>query len=130
MSSQLTKFEIINETLAFYSEDVNRRAIKKTGNYCEYLTEDGKKCAVGRCMTSEALNEYGDYMGTIDSLIIEDPKQINLDDLLEEKYRGHEEEFWSNLQRIHDKPENWNEAGLTFEGMNNVEKIKEMYKED
>ena len=46
------KLEILEETIAYYSEDPNRRSISEDGDGCYYLhPENGNRCAVGRCLT-------------------------------------------------------------------------------
>lgn len=46
-----TKTQIIEETANFYNSG-NRAAVEteNTTNTCEYLTKDGRMCAVGRCL--------------------------------------------------------------------------------
>ena len=46
----MTKKEIIMNTYNFYKDNLDKFAVDDLGN-CRYLTEDGKKCAVGRYMT-------------------------------------------------------------------------------
>ena len=55
-----TKTQIIHETVDFYSKNTSeRRAIeidkKHQDSSCQYLTKNGKKCAVGRCISDKIL---------------------------------------------------------------------------
>lgn len=104
---QKTIEEIVNETLAYYEEDPRRRAVTLEG--CEYLTEDGRMCAVGRCLHGDAdartLKNYASCIyrsnaGLPSRSHYRDP--LILDDLLKEEYRGHPVAFWDSLQRLHD----------------------------
>lgn len=59
---QLTAVEIINETVAYYSEDTSRRGITYTGFgdlKCVYITAGGQMCAVGRCLIEADKAGYG-----------------------------------------------------------------------
>lgn len=104
-----TAREILEETAAFYTSE-NRAVVKGGhGNHgsvsCHYLTNDGKMCAVGRCLIdpSEITNEP----------VIDIPQ---LEDRLKSEYRGHPIDFWSDLQDLHDSPNNWNREGLSTQG--------------
>lgn len=121
-----TKLEIIDETVAYYTEDVNRRAI--SGIICEYLTEDGRMCAVGRCMIAPK-QEFKGVCSNIytyengEAETIEEP----LDNLLKKEYRGHNIDFWKDLQLLHDCNTNWNNYGLSSTGIFLVNELKEKY---
>jgi hypothetical protein len=113
----LTKLEILNETIAFYNADVTKRSKNKSAD-CSYNGVDGKHCAVGRCLLPEyhAQGETlkGNHLGIL-TLYMRNNK-ANLDEMLQEKYRGHENDFWLSLQDLHDKEELWDNAGLNADG--------------
>lgn len=109
-----TKLEIIDETVDFYSEDVNRRAVRDGGN-CEYLTDDGKMCAVGRCFTKEGLLRYKDELGGFNKYMMHH---------LKEEYRIEDDQFWSDLQYLHDMNRHWDENGLNENGKEYLCRIK------
>jgi hypothetical protein len=139
-----TAIEIIDETVAFYSEDVKRRAVlygadaAKVRGYinpdgpeyinssvCMYITDDGRSCAFGRCMTSPDKTIAG-----IDTLIYNKKKSDGIsgvDDLLKEEYSGHSVNFWCALQDLHDEKIYWDDDGLSQTGMERVEKLKEKW---
>lgn len=100
-----TAREIIEETAAFYTSE--NRAKPDNGRRCQYLTKDGRMCAVGRCLTDPARIE-GNYI-FLQSI-------PNLDDELKPEYRGHPINFWQDLQRLHDYTFNWNNEGLSNDG--------------
>lgn len=122
MEKQLTKLEILEETVAFYSEDTSRRAYTKNVG-CEYNTSDGRHCAVGRCFNENIQALGDDYSGNqvgIDAI-------LDFDSLLQDKYKGHNIEFWSYLQLLHDIDDNWDKKGLTKIGLDEVENLKEIF---
>jgi hypothetical protein len=130
-----SKIEIIDETVAYYSEDPNRRAVVMTT--CKYRTPDGRMCAFGRCMTEESLELYGDFQGGVMRLLLKCYDRPLSDVILlttvintplKEEYQGHELTFWTNIQRLHDDFDYWNSDGLTEEGKEYVEVMKNKYK--
>lgn len=102
-----TKKEIIDETVAYYCEDVTRRAIDLDSGRCDYLTEDNKMCAVGRCFEKEGLARYSGQL---------EPFSLNMFKFLKEEYRIELYDFWKHLQEFHDTPVYWDKEGLTEKG--------------
>jgi hypothetical protein len=100
-----TKREIIKETSTFYNSC--NRASDENGT-CVYINrETNAMCAVGRCMTEEAIKKYGSFEGTAfrfdEYLKIHITGSIiGLDAVLKEEYQGHSYEFWGDLQKLHD----------------------------
>lgn len=121
----LTKLEILNETISFYSEDTNRRAIDINGT-CMYNTIDNKHCAVGRCLTEDIQSKGIDFIYNT-SGVYKLNEEFILDNILQPQYKGHESSFWSKLQNLHDEPKHWNENGLTSSGKIFVERIKKEF---
>ena len=116
---QLTKEEILNETVDYYKN--HPRSITGAGaggsdmsmiSSCMYnSTIDGQEthCAVGRCFNDEVKNtNLGDLANemTVDELL-EKLGLLTVDDLLEDKYKGHKITFWRSLQGFHDSSYNW-----------------------
>jgi hypothetical protein len=105
----MTTDEIIIETILFYLEDPARRAQETPSRRCRYLIpEDGRKCAVGRCMTGAALAEFGDTRVDFETLLYDN--SVTADELLLPQYRGHPPEFWLALQTVHDREEVWRDT--------------------
>jgi hypothetical protein len=101
----LSKSEIMDETFEFYGSDPTRRATNDRGG-CQYITDNGNMCAVGRCMTEEAIEEYGSFSNDVSDLAWESSGQYDsIDALLKPEYQGHKVEFWQNLQVYHDEDE-------------------------
>lgn len=87
---RLTKIEIIDETLEFYK--TNPRATDSKDN-CMYLDpKTGNKCAYGRCMIDARFLVNSGRTA----------QAVHRDTLLLERYRGHDECFWGDIQDIHD----------------------------
>jgi hypothetical protein len=102
-----TEAEIVIETLQFYLADpAARRAKSWDGPSCHYAMpgEPSRRCAVGRCMTEEAVKEVGSYMGEVGFLVDDHGA---LDRMLREEYRGLSEDFWRQLQTLHDEDCYW-----------------------
>lgn len=124
----MTKIEIIDETVKFYGEDFKRRAVEDGS--CLYTTADGRNCAVGRCLlgkykkVSMPWNKGLSPINVADCIGMED-----MDSLLLKKYRGHDTEFWGEIQSFHDDSRNWSEKGLTSQGQVVELRLKEHFKE-
>jgi hypothetical protein len=91
------------------------------GISCRYKNDAGNMCAVGRCLTEEALNDFNIYERTertfgitVLPTVITD-KYSDFDSMFQEKYQGIHEQVWGFMQGLHDD-ENWDENGLNDEG--------------
>jgi hypothetical protein len=114
-----TKHQIIDETVAYYSEDTKRRAV--TGQSCHYFQkETGNMCAVGRCANDPQKLDGSCYFKTLSA-------KLSDEEIFKPEYRGHSVEFWSDLQFLHDENSHWDEKGLTPEGKEYVKNLKENY---
>jgi hypothetical protein len=122
-----TKAELIGlleETVAYYNSDPERRGIDYETGDCHYLTEDNQMCAVGRCMTDKALEELGDVKGSYPDLKAQ-ANRINIE-LFKEQYRGFPFQLWVDLQLLHDSRDNWDSVGITKKGVEIMGKIREL----
>jgi hypothetical protein len=121
-----TKIEIIEETVAYYSE--NPRSVKYGSlSKCVYLNENGNKCAFSRCCTDEGvtwLHEQIDVIEEGDSVIQHFLKH------LKPEYQGHDFEFWKDIQRLHDNKGYWvnGNGKLNERGETCVNWLKNKYK--
>ena len=99
---------LLDETVNYYAEDSSRRATDDLDG-CQYLTEEGSMCAVGRCINQDMM-DYKQYNNgiSVDTLIGK-----LTDNVFKEEYQGYDIKFWALLQNLHDDGCNWNENGLT-----------------
>lgn len=111
----MTTLEIIEETVAYYAADPKRRAVTENGG-CDYITDDGRMCAFGRCEINPIQHSQG--IGAR----FDNDEQI--ENVLKPEYRGQDPYFWRSLQALHDESNNWDETGLTKGGQKEVEKLK------
>ena len=126
----MKKVDIINETIKFYSKDPSRRSTK--AKKCLYKGPNDKRCAFGRCMTEEALKLIDEKTNgqllsfLIDTLSYNSDDIKELDDIVQDKYKGHDIEFWKDLQLLHDDELNWNtdeNKGLSMVGKREAKEL-------
>ena len=131
----MTKTDIINETINFYKKS-NRGYIQGS---CQYYTEEGNMCAVGRCMISPEDSQVKYGMGTIRGVVCRlnnidlttpesDLDTKSVDQLLKPEYHGHNVGFWTDLQMLHDESSNWDDDGLTISGRAEANKLLTKYR--
>lgn len=123
MSSGERMIAVLNDTVKYYSEDVNRRAAGK-GNYadtCVYTTIEGNHCGVGRFLKEKYQTyefSYNNGMGAKGLFEIYDRDVIlknNVSDL--------PVIFWASIQRLHDAGINWDKNGITKNGEDYADNI-------
>ena len=131
---QKTKKEIILETAEFYGSDPSRRAVVQQDGRakCRYLTEDGRKCAVGRCLIEGGKIFHGDSVDAQEAMSAELANMpvndiTNLQDVLMPEYRGHDIYFWERLQGFHDCDNHFTDTGLSEDGQWNLEFLLKQY---
>jgi hypothetical protein len=111
-----TAREIITETFEYYNADPSRRGLDSMEG-CVYISQDGTKCAVGRCMTPYALEAILRAEGEV-GFCNGDPVPTNLDNFLMPEYRGHPVRLWELLQDFHDThslwPRSWDSVADTI----------------
>lgn len=103
--------EYLDSKVAYYSEDVTRRAIE--GSRCKYLTHDGRKCAIGLDMDAEhkSYKQVCWQNINVSALIREYPT------ILPAEVVELGADFLLNVQKLHDGNENWGyTTGLTGRG--------------
>jgi len=102
----MTKKEIILETVEYYKN--NNRAVDDKSKTCYYVLPDNNRCAVGRCLNSKTIKKEKKKMTVGDIGFLIDIHHVDsLDELLKEKYKGHDEIFWNDLQDLHDSSFYW-----------------------
>lgn len=92
----MDKRQFILDTLLPYKEDITKCAVIKYGS-CEYLTDDGRKCAVGMHMKPGPWQLYvGDVVDLFEEYNSED---ILTDDALSMRFTAYD---WKPIQKYHD----------------------------
>ena len=123
----MKKVEIIKMVANHY--DNSNRGVGEFG--CVYFNSNtGNKCAVGMCMTNEALDEFGEFDDSAHGLnehIVEQGREFDL--MLKPEFRGHAVDFWDLLQNFHDTNDNWCYRGLTDEGRKNLDYLIEKFED-
>ena len=104
----MTAMQLVRETLMAYIKWPTKLRGKQLG-ICRYITDDGRKCAVGRCMLNPREHACA---ATVTSLSY----RYNFDDLLKPEYRGFPIQLWEELQTFHDYDGNWTNKGLSARG--------------
>lgn len=115
-----TKQDYINlleETIQYYSE--NPRGINDTVGLCQYKTDEGYFCPVGRCLTEEAFNNQ--YI--LDNKGVRELDSSTFQTLVKPQYKNFKLEFWQELQRVHNRNENWNKDGLSDKGEKHMKTV-------
>lgn len=110
----LTKVQIINETVEYYSN--NPRGLDSSGHCTYYNKRTESMCAVGRCLELDEAKKLANTDITADTI-------PNLDNKLQPPYKGHPVEFWEDLQVLHDTSRYWNNNSITDVGKKAVEII-------
>lgn len=121
----MTKTEIIEETKNFYKKE--NRGFDSSIPSCEYKTPDNCRCAVGRCIKDDEIDEV--QMNMNGSALVPDLFNIYIKDKFKDEYQGHGYQFWCDLQEFHDQAVNWNTDGVSDQGMIVYNKLLEKYKQ-
>lgn len=116
--------EVLLETIHAYTS--NNRGYDEDKAMCVYETEDGKQCAVGRCMTQNGI-AFGKHLvdsgkpSTVAS--VHERSRSGIDTHLKPEYQGLRIEFWKSLQHLHDTSWYWDEMGLSKLGKQKAESL-------
>ncbi len=114
--TQADALALVQETIEFYGKDPEKRRAFVVGwdgrKKCVYVSADGRKCAVGRCLTQPKLirQAIGRDLSVSD---IARFKAGRFQSLFKPEYRGYPLEMWEELQRLHDSERNWSQTGLS-----------------
>ena len=119
----MTKVEIINIVASHYN--LSNRATNHRGQ-CQYITSDGKMCAVGMCIEDDKIQHLKGAIMDVIGLNDEWGLQV----ILKEEYRGHSVDFWTELQALHDIEGHWTDEGLSKEGKKEVAFLIKAYSDD
>lgn len=108
---------VIRETVNHYR--IGNRSVSESS--CEYKNVNGYRCAIGRCLTEEALEDFHSTELISPFAIDMLPRHIavkysDFDSMFQEKYQGVDELVWKHLQMLHDNCVYWDENGLSAKG--------------
>jgi hypothetical protein len=107
--------EVVLETIEYYENNPERRAIDSTTSFCEYYSkETGNMCAVGRCMIDPKQNYDCGVLGLHKNNIEIEEEDVFKE--MKEEYSNIPVRVWLSLQSFHDLSDYWGEEGLTKEG--------------
>ena len=120
MNSVLTYSDVLKETVKFYSENPTQRAIN--GSLCVYRADDGRMCAVGRCLEPSAYDPKWEDQAA--STIID---HLGMEGFKEEYRHLNDPRFWTSLQLFHDSYRYWDNEGLTEKGKKFVKELEDAY---
>ena len=127
---ETSKLEILKETLEFYK--TNPRSVKDGEYYYTLQITQRRKThdPVGRCFFAKYKQENNSL---INKHLFDLNQELNLDEYLLKKYRGHNIIFWLDLQAFHDNDEFWingvNKASLSAHGKERFDFLKKYYNE-
>lgn len=117
--SKEEKLALLEETVAYYTEDVNRRCVVND-KQCAYagstLDKDSDGCAIGRLLDNETklyLDRCHSNRG-VDQVWEHIPENVKV----------YGKELLIQLQQLHDYPAHWDDKGLTIEGKRQYDIIK------
>lgn len=115
----MTQKEFLLDTIAYYSEDTERRCVTEDGCYYSPLTINNKKsdgCAIGRWLDPNvAVN--------LDSLGCKPVINYVVTSVLPEKLLKLGVDFLKDIQELHDEDTYWYSDGLSRYGKNKVNSI-------
>lgn len=111
-----SKAWVLQDTINFYT--LENRAVD-CFEKCQYLTEDGKKCAIGRYLKKGHEKELMECPKSVEAF-------LNISafaKIIPSWMKKIEPDFLKSIQVLHDKEEYWTETGLSKEGIENVKRI-------
>lgn len=125
-----TAIEIIEDTVEWYSQDVDRRSI--IDSKCSYDNSNGNKCAVGRFLSEYGLSYVKKNLLNNVSIgnifyLWDNADTFKNQILVPEVSWMSDLGFWAALQELHDEDCYWTSNGLSAEGKAQVVMLKNKY---
>lgn len=107
----MTKQEVFDDTIKYYSEDPSRRAVCPDNDGCFYwsATSD-KRCAIGRLIPEDLAKEFAKANLPVTCIFSKLPNELQV----------HGEKFLTDLQFLHDIRRFWDGVGLSEQGKEHV----------
>jgi len=107
---------VLQDTINFYT--LENRALNALGS-CKYLTEDGKKCAVGRYL-KKGMEEDLLVCGKSATCLMRDEE---FKKVIPSWMKLLPVSFLQSIQILHDGENYWTDTGLSKEGIHKVKSI-------
>lgn len=117
--------EVVLETIEYYENNPERRALSDVGVCLYYAPDTGNMCAVGRCM-KDATQDYSCGIVGLNKGFTEIEEE-DIHKEMKEEYSNIPIAVWKHLQSFHDLPDYWNENGLTEHGKEYKEVLIKKY---
>lgn len=126
--NKLRMLWITSNTKNRYNKNVSSRGMRSeyTKLVPRYYVNANRQCAIGIRMKHPEFYELSD--DDVQELNSSTPGGINT--ILKLPYRGLPLLFWENIQAFHDDSDNWDENGITQDGIKNFIQIIEDIKND
>jgi hypothetical protein len=122
-----TKTEIINETVEFYSKNSRSVTVGECSVICLYIGNNGENCAFSRCCTEEGKQRlHKNYEG----ITLGQRSLSNYETFLKQEYCGHSQDFWVEIQKLHDVSSHWKDGKLSESGGRHVSYLLKRYEKD
>ena len=125
----MTPQELLEDTIAYYSVNPAERRCKAIIGSCHYSPKTANKptsdgCAIGRHLSDEVKEKF-DFRGG--SIYFIKKYALELFALAPQWMQDMDIDFLRNIQGLHDVSDFWNETGLSQEGKECVEQIKNKF---
>lgn len=118
------RLALLEETVAFFKLDNLCMTSKDERGTCKYYIKGKAGCAIGRKIKSIKLkkeldanvNSFGGSVTGVGNDVVFNKLPKDLQEL--------GQQFLKSIQKLHDTLPNWDENGISAEGLKDVEKIK------
>lgn len=111
-----SKAWVLQDTINFYT--LENRAVD-CYEKCQYLTEDGKRCAVGRFLKKGREKDLMECSKSAGAFI----QKGQFYDIVPKWMNRINPTFFMSIQALHDGSNYWTETGLSKEGIDKVKNI-------
>lgn len=111
-----TQQELLENTINYFTSE--NRSIDNNSEDCTYITEDGKRCAIGIELTKPLAKKLS---------INNDGIENDDFDYLPKRLKSMTKSFLINIQELHDGHDYWDKKGLTIQGKRAVKRIVNKY---
>jgi hypothetical protein len=112
------RLKFIETELGYYIEDPSRRSVDKDGGCYYRHPDDGRPCLIGKQISDSDYADDIEYCGIGGS-------QVGTKLSKEVQELG--EWFLVDLQNFHDTEENWTITGLSVDGVEELNRVKQEY---